>query len=60
MEDKRQFLQQWAELQKRMITYEGENLDQKILPVLLPDVPEIVLITHNKSVFYANDGIIKA
>ena len=60
VEDRRRFLQQWAELQKRMITYEGENLDQKILPVLSPDVSKIVPITHDKSVFYANNGIIKA
>ena len=43
-----------------MITYEGENLDQKILPVLSLDVPNIVLITHDKSVFYVNNGIVKA
>lgn len=55
-----QFLQQWAELRKRMATYEGENLDQIILPVLPHGVLEIIPITHDESIFYANDDVTKA
>ncbi|CAG8712722.1 5679_t:CDS:2 [Cetraspora pellucida] len=47
-----EFLQKFAELQKRMTTYEGENLDQ-IIPSLL--LPEIVSITQDESLFYAKD-----
>src|SRR5579883_2267971 len=42
-----------------MAVYKGENMEQVILPTLLPNVPELVPITHDESVFYANDGIVK-
>jgi len=47
-------------LRKQIATYEGENLDEVILPVLPYDVPEIVPITYDESIFYANDNIVKA
>ena len=53
-------MQRWAELRKQMATYEGENLEQVILPVLPHGVSEIILITHDESIFYANDDVIKA
>ncbi len=43
-----------------MATYEGENLDEVILPVLPYGVSEIVPIIHDESIFYVNDDIIKA
>jgi len=58
--DRHQFLQKWAELRKQMATYEGENLDEVILPVLPHGVSEIIPITHDESIFYVNDDIIKA
>ena len=58
--DRNLFLQQWAELRKRIAIYEGNNLDQIILPVLSHGIPEIVPVTHNESIFYANDDIVKA
>jgi len=58
--DRHRFLEQWAELRNRMATYEGENLDQVILPVLPHGVPEIVPVTHDESIFYANDDVVKA
>jgi len=58
--DRHRFLEQWAELRKRMATYEGENLNQIILPILPHGVPEIVPVTHDESVFYANDDVVKA
>jgi hypothetical protein len=43
-----------------MANYEGENLDQIISPELPHGIPEIVPITHDESVFYANDDVVKA
>jgi len=43
-----------------MATYEGEDLEQIISPILPPDVPEIVPVTHDESIFYANDDVVKA
>ena len=54
-----QFLEQMANLRPRMAVYEGENMKQVIPPTLPPNVPELVPITHDESVFYANDGVVK-
>jgi hypothetical protein len=43
-----------------MANYEDENLDQIISPELPHGIPEIVPITHDESVFYANDDVVKA
>jgi hypothetical protein len=43
-----------------MTTYEGTEMDEIIQPLLPLDVPEIVPITHDESIFYANDGASKA
>jgi hypothetical protein len=53
------FLQQMATLRHRMAIYEGDNMNQVIQPTLLSNVLEIVPITHDESVFYANDGVTK-
>ena len=38
-----------------MAKYEGENMEQ--IPLILePNEKEIVLVTHDESVFYSNDG----
>ena len=58
--DRHRFLWQWAELRERMATYEGKDLEQIISPILPPDVPEIVPVTHDESIFYANDDVVKA
>ena len=57
---RQQFLRQWAELRKQMASYEGEKLDQVISPVLPHDIPEIVPVTHDELIFYANDDVVKA
>jgi len=38
-----------------MAKYEGENME-RILLILEPNEKEIVLVTHDESVFYSNDG----
>ncbi|CAG8822800.1 7832_t:CDS:2, partial [Dentiscutata erythropus] len=48
-----------AKLRTRMTTYEGENLDRIILPKLSPGEPEIVPVTHDETILYANDGMNK-
>ena len=53
------FLQQMASLRSRIAVYEGQNMDQIISPILPPNVPELVPITHDESIFYANDEIVK-
>ena len=35
--------------------YSGEEMDKVSLPSLLPGQKEIVLITHDESIFRAND-----
>ncbi len=47
-------------LWKWIAIYKGNNLDQIIAPVLLYDVLEIVSVTYDKLIFYANDNIVKA
>ncbi|CAG8467208.1 5918_t:CDS:2 [Scutellospora calospora] len=54
-----QFLEQMAVLRPRMATYEGESMEQVVLPNLPSNISEIILVTHDESVFYANDGITK-
>ncbi|CAG8682496.1 14975_t:CDS:2 [Gigaspora margarita] len=39
---RREFLRKLAELRRRMATYEGENLDQIIPPLLLPEIDGVV------------------
>ena len=34
-------------------------MEQVIPPVLLPNVRELVPVTHDESIFYANDGVVK-
>lgn len=53
-----EFLKQMASLRPRIAVYEGQNMDQVISPTL-SNVPELVPITHDESIFYANNRIIK-
>lgn len=39
-----------------MIEYEGENMDVEIIPNIPADQHQIVLVTHDESTFYSNDG----
>ena len=55
---RKRFLEQMASLRPWFSVYAGEDMDQIIPPILSPNIPEIVLVTHNESVFYANDGIV--
>jgi hypothetical protein len=45
-------------LQPRIALYEGEDMNQVISPILLSNVLELVSVTHDESVFYANDGVV--
>ena len=54
-----QFLEQMANLRPRIAVYEGQNMDEIISPILPPNVLELIPVTHNESIFYANDGIVK-
>ena len=38
-----------------MARYEGEEIEV-IPPVLKPNERELILVTHDKYIFYANDG----
>ena len=40
----------------RMAKYDGENMETTIEPVIEQDLKKIVLVTHDESTFYANDG----
>ena len=40
----------------RMAKYDGENMETTIEPVIERDLKKIVLVTHDESTFYANDG----
>ncbi|CAG8517157.1 7588_t:CDS:2 [Cetraspora pellucida] len=53
------FLQKMDELRFQMVTYKNENLERTILPRLPYGVREIVLVTHNETLFYANDDMHK-
>lgn len=50
------FLTEMLELERRMCHYEGENMDTRIEPDLLVGENEVVLITHDESTFYCNEG----
>ncbi|CAG8684059.1 3881_t:CDS:2 [Cetraspora pellucida] len=41
------------------VTYESENLEHRVLPKLLLNEFEIVPVTHDEIMFYANDGMNK-
>ena len=43
------------ELEQQMVRYEGEEIEV-ILPVLKSNERELILVTHDECIFYANDG----
>ena len=49
------FLNEIYSYEKFMAKYEGKNMKQ-ILPTLGLNDKEIILVTHDKYVFYSNDG----
>ncbi|CAG8731994.1 22411_t:CDS:1, partial [Gigaspora rosea] len=54
-----QFLKQIANLRPQIAVYKRDAINQVIPLRLLPNVPEIVPVTYDKLIFYANDGIKK-
>ncbi|CAG8529325.1 21463_t:CDS:2 [Cetraspora pellucida] len=54
-----QFLEQMTNLRPRMAVYKEDDINQVILLRLPPNVPEIVLVTYNESIFYTNDSVKK-
>jgi hypothetical protein len=50
------FLSEMFELERRMCHYEGENMEIRIEPELRDGENEVVLITHDESTFYCNEG----
>src|SRR5262249_19872730 len=60
VEYRRNFLQEIAGLRERMATYEGDTMDQVVPPALPPGIREIVPVTQDESIFYANDGTTKS
>ncbi|RHZ53889.1 hypothetical protein Glove_433g31 [Diversispora epigaea] len=54
-----QFINQIINLRPRFTVYEGEDMEKNISPVLSPNICELVLVTHDKSSFYANNSVIK-
>jgi hypothetical protein len=51
------FLPIMEKLENRMTWYEGADMENEIKPVLLNNEKEVVLITHDESTFYSNEGI---
>ena len=52
---RKEFLKVMKELEQRMARYKGEEMDT-IPPILRPEERELILITHDKCIFYTNDG----
>jgi hypothetical protein len=49
------FLEKMAEFEKFMAIYEGDLMERKP-PVLSEGEKEHILVTHDESIFYSNDG----
>jgi hypothetical protein len=45
-----------AEYEIKMTEYTGPNMDIEIEPVHWPWEQEIILVVHDESIFYSNDG----
>jgi hypothetical protein len=43
-------------VESRMRDFTGDNRETEVLPVLREGEREVVLITHDECIFYANDG----
>lgn len=56
VESRVQFLEHMAELESRMRFYRGDDLSIEIPPVLEEGKKEAVLVTHDESTFYCNEG----
>src|SRR3954447_22399215 len=52
---RKSFLDEIYSYEKFMAKYEGENME-RIPPTLGPNDKEIILVTHDESVFYSNNG----
>ena len=50
------FLEEMAEIESRMTFYKGDDMSVPIQPVLKDGEKETVLITHDESTFYCNEG----
>ena len=55
VEYRKVFLKKIFEYEKFMAKYDGEQME-RIAPNLTENQKEIVLITHDECIFYANDG----
>jgi hypothetical protein len=51
-----EFLVKFAAYQARMSKYEGKDMDIAVSPTLAPGEKEIVVVTHDESTFYCNEG----
>jgi len=54
VEQRKAFCSAWLDLSRRMLSYSGESMDVAVLPEDTSE-PEVVWVTHDESVFYAND-----
>ena len=52
---RKEFLKIMKELEQQMARYEGEEMEA-IPPVLRSGEQELILVTHDKCIFYTNDG----
>lgn len=63
-EDVVQYRKEWTKrmlaYSEKMRRYEGDNMEQEILLSLRDGEQELVLVTHDESTFYANDGVARA
>jgi hypothetical protein len=50
------FLPKMEAYESRMFGWEGENMEIRIDPVLLPGVLPVIIIVHDESIVYSNDA----
>ena len=50
------FLERMSAYEKRMVQYEGDFMEMKIIPVLEIGVRPLLLVTHDESCFGCKDG----
>lgn len=56
VEDRINFLKTMEDIERRSKLYEGHDMNEVILPSLNTGEKEVILITHDESTFYCNEG----
>jgi len=56
VEQRRRFVKEMEELEKRMATFEGEEIEVVVEPFLAPGEKKLILVVHDESTFQAHDA----